>query len=575
MRIKKSYLLILLIFLLTSIFTTNQANAQGHELENLDIHVFINNDGSAVIKEKRVANLTEGTESYIIIDNLGESEISNFKVTENGRQYQFVDSWDIDESQEDKAFKNGIIDTPSGYELSWGIGEYGKHEYLLEYTITNFIKELEDNQMMFWRFQNDKTNTPPKNITVTIESDILFNNEDQKVWGFGFDGNVEFVDGKVFAKSNQPLDSSNYVTILLKLEKGMFLTNDYIDKTFEEVKDQAFAGSSYQDNGSEDRDSDEFSNGPKKLPIIAGVITALFSIIFPLFIVIFIIIVAKSMSKNKAGTFKKRYKEEYYRDYPYEEEILDIYYILYKMGLGNFDNMLTGFLLKWINEDKIIAISEQVGTISKKEKTNIKILNRELPENPLESELFSMLLSASRGDSILQEKEFTKWAANNFSSIASFEKKVTDSSIEKLERLGYLKIVTKKKFFMKFKEYNLTPDGFRLEENIYKYINYLCDYSLLNENEAVNVKIWDRIMIWAGFLGIAEEVEKQFEKLYPQYSVETAYTGNSIYLATALTRNISNARTSASTSSSSGMGGGTSMGGGGGSFGGGSGGGTR
>ena len=135
--------------------------------------------------------------------------------------------------------------------------------------------------------------------------------------------------------------------------------------------------------------------------------------------------------------------------------------------------------------------------------------------------------------------------------------------------------MTKKKFFMNFKENHLTPNGFKVEENIYKYINYLYDYSLLNENEAVNVKIWDRIMIWAGFLGITEVVEKQFEKLYPKYTQETVYTGNSIYLASALTRNVSNARSSAKSSASSGMGGSTSIGGGGGSFGGGSGGGTR
>ena len=570
MRIKKSYLLTFILFLIFSIFVSIPANAASNELESLDINVFINNDGSAMIREKRVANLIEGKENYIVIDNLGKSKINDFKVTENGRQYQFIDSWNIDESRENKAFKNGIIETSTGYELSWGIGEYGSHEYLLEYTVTDFIKELQDSQMLFWRFQNDQTNIPPKEVTVTVESETPLNEEDQKVWGFGFEGNVEFRDGKVVAESSQPLNSSNYVTVLLKLEKGMFLTNDYVDKPFEEVKDQAFEGSSYDDN-----ESDGFFNVSKKTSIIAGVLTAIFSIIFPLLIVVVIIFAVRNISKNQAGTFKRRYKEEYYRDYPYEGEILDIYYIFFKMGLSNFNNMLTGCLLKWINEDKIMTMSEETGVIIKKDKTRIKILNRELPDEPLERELFNMLLSASGGDNILQEKEFTKWASKNYTAIDSWEKRAKNSSIEKLEKLGYLQTVTKKKFFMNFKEQHLTPSGFRLEENIYKYINYLYDYSLLNENEAVNVKIWDRIMIWAGFLGIAEVVEKQFDKLYPQYRVETVYTGNSIYLATALTQNVSAARTSASTRASSGMGGSTSIGGGGGSFGGGSGGGTR
>src|SRR5699024_4522141 len=107
------------------------------------------------------------------------------------------------------------------------------------------------------------------------------------------------------------------------------------------------------------------------------------------------------------------------------------------------------------------------------------------------------------------------------------------------------------------------------------YINYLYDYSLLNEHEAVNVKIWDNIMIWAAVLGLTEIVRKQFEKLYPNYSRETIYTGNSIYYSHILSRNISAATRSAATVRTSGGGGFSSTGGGGGSFGGGSGGGTR
>ncbi len=568
MRIKKPYLMILIIFMMMSLFGSNNVNAQGNELENLEINVFIKNDGSAVIREQRVVNLTEGTENYIVIDNLGKSKITDFKVAESGKQYEFLNSWNIKDSRQNKAFKNGIINTANGYELSWGIGEYGRHEYVLEYTVTDFIKNLEDSQMMFWQFLNSKTNIPPKKVTVSIESEKLFNKQDQKVWGFGFEGNVEFRDGKVVAESTKPLDSNNYVKILLKLDKGMFLTNDSVNKTFEQVKEEAFKGSSYGNDGS--------GNLNGKTTTLMGVVSAIASLIFPLFIIITIILAVKSMSKNQPGKFKRRYKEEYYRDYPYEGEVLDVYYILYKMGLSNFNNILTGFLLKWINEDRIMTTSEEVGIIRKKQKTNIKILNRELPDEELESELFNMILSASGGDDILGEKEFTTWASKNYTSIDSWEKRAKDTSIEKLEQLGYLQTVTKKKFFIKTKEYNLTPNGLKIEENIYKYINYLYDYSLLNENEAVNVKIWDRIMIWAGFLGLTDVVQKQFEKLYPQYMQETVYTGNSIYLASILTSNIAHARDSASSSAAtSGFGGSTSIGGGGGSFGGGFGGGTR
>ena len=554
---KKYSLLGIIFFIIISLSTL--VSAEGHELKNLEIDVFIEEDGSALIREKRDVNLIEGSESYIVIEDIGDSKITDFKVSEDGREYEVINSWNIDDSKEEKAFKNGIIKTSKGYELAWGIGEYGRHEYVLEYRMTNLIKELKDSQILFYKLVSDGTNIPPKNVTVSIRSDKAFNQEDQKVWGFGFEGNVEFNNNMVLAQNTRPLSSNEHVTILLKLDQGMFLTEEYIDKSFDDIREQAFKGSSY-DDVSKVKDMNYF------LARILPVIATLFP--FLIFILVFSVIAFKS---DKAGPFKRKYKEEYYRDYPYEGDILDIYYILYKMGLADFENILTGFLLKWINEDKITTLSDQTGVIIKKEITNIKILDRSLPEGQYEAELYKMLLDASEGKEVLEEKEFTKWIRKNIKSLDSWEENVKNKSIDKLESLGYLKTEDEKKFFITRTNHNLTERGLDLEKKTYKYINYLYDYSLLNEHEAINVKIWDRIMIWAGFLGITHTVSKQFEKLYPNYKEESVYRGNSIYLANSLTRSVTSARSS---SGSSGVGGSTSIGGGGGSFGGG-GGGTR
>ena len=576
MNIKKLFLLLLTLSLTLGIMKSEVAFADEHRLESVDINVFINMDGSADITERRTVNATRGTEFYNVIEDLGNSQIVNFRVSEDGREYKFVEPWDIDFSKEEKTFTNGIIETSNGYELAWGIGEYGRHTYDLSYTVTNFVKELTDSQMLFWRFINDDTDIPPEKVTLTIESDKPFSTEQERVWGFGFEGNREFRDGKVFAQSTAPLDSSNYVTILLKLPKGLFATEDIIDRSFQDFKEEAFVNSSYDIEVDEDG-----TGGPVavadigKTPFIIMIITSIVGFLFPLFFIAMIFIIVRTSIKNSPAKFKRKYDQEYCRDYPYEGEITDVYYILNKMGLASFTNILTGFLLKWIYEDRVMTTSEEVGMIRKKEKTQTKILNRTRPENQLEAELFDMVISASGEDSILEEKEFVKWAKKNYSLIDTWEKKVKEQSIDKLESMGYINIVKKKKFFITTKDIQLTPSGIQVEEKIYKYINYLYDYSLLNEHEAVNVKIWDRIMIWAGFLGVTEVVAKQFENIYPQYRDESVYRGDSIYLAYALTQNVSSARASASASSSSGMGGSTSMGGGGGSFGGGSGGGTR
>lgn len=556
-RYKILPIVILLIFVLgiTSIY------ASEHKIEDINIEVNINQDGSARIKETRIANLVEGTENFIIINNLGKSKIKDFRVFEQGKEFQYVDNWDINASRQSKTNKNGIVNTYDGYELCWGIGEYGRHEYILEYTVTNFVKGLQDSQMVSWEFVNDGTNIPPEKVRVSIFSDNEFSDENEKVWGFGFDGNVVFDKGKVVATSNRQLSSNEHVTILLKLPQGMFDTGDIINKNFDEIRDKAFIGSDY--NKSE--------KGP--LATFFTFISILIPVLLVLAFIIALIVGNSKLTSQTPTTFKRQFKEEYYRDYPYEGDFLDIYYIPYLMGATNFEKLLTGFILKWINEDRVMTVEKEVGWIFKKDETNLKFIKTSPLSNPLEQELFQIMLSAAGANEILEEKEFTKWAGKNITKINNWEKEIKESSRKKLVELGYVEVLSKKIVFSNVPDYVLTEKGKELRSNIYKYINYLYDFSLLNEHEAINVRIWDRIMIWAGFLGLTEVVSKQFEKLYPNYTQETVYRGNSIYLTSHLARNMSQAKVSAARSS--GSGGSTSIGGGGGSFGGGSGGGTR
>src|SRR5699024_1109442 len=130
------------------------------------------------------------------------------------------------------------------------IGEYGQHEYELIYTITDFIKQLEDTQMMFWQFVNSDTNIPPKNVTITIETNRPITDEHESIWAFGFEGDIHFEDGKIVAQSHSPLQRSDYVTILTEFPNSDFATSDVLDQIFAEVKEQAIEGSDYQEGDS-------------------------------------------------------------------------------------------------------------------------------------------------------------------------------------------------------------------------------------------------------------------------------------------------------------------------------------
>ncbi|MEI3612729.1 DUF2207 family protein [Pseudogracilibacillus sp. SO30301A] len=552
---------ICLFLILVGLINFEEIYAAKHQVEKLHIHVFINQDGSANITERREAYLTEGTENYMVIENLGKSTIKDFIVTENGKTYQFIDDWDLKASQSEKAFKNGIIETKNGYELSWGIGRYGYHEYIVQYTITDFIKQLQDSQILFWRFVNDQQNTPPMEVMIEIETESALSEETESIWGFGFNGEIDFLDGKIVATNDYPLDEKDYVTILVKFADGMFTTGDHLDKSFDEIQEEALKGSDY---GKENRPLFNFN-----------FIKITFFILFVLSIY-FLNFYRPSLklTKKKPKTFFRRYHNEYYRDYPYAGDFLDIYYLLYVMGVSNFEKLLTAFILKWMKEEKIIVETKEVSFFSKEQIASINFLDKEMDTFSHEGKLFHMMLLAAGSDKILTENEFRIWTGKNRKKIIAWEKDIVNDSLQTLIHEGYVERQEERKFFIKRETFESTAKGLDLERKVHLYVNYLYDYSLLNEHEAINVKIWDDIMVWAALLGLTDVVRKQFNNLYPQYEQETSYSGGSLHLTNSFTQSASEGRVSRGLVSGGG-GGSTSSGGGGGSFGGGSGGGTR
>lgn len=585
-------LLTIFILFLAAFFPIKTAVAAEHKLESIHIHTFIHADGSATITETRKAHLTEGTENYIIIGNLGKSEILDFTVTENGVTYEFIDDWDISASREEKTFKNGIIKTSSTYELCWGIGEYGDHEYIVQYTVTNFIKQLDDAQIVFWRYINDQTNIPPENVEIVIETSRPLVDETENIWGFGFEGEINFTESKIVAYNYEPFNVNNYATVLVQFPNGSFSTEDVLNQTFEDIYDQAMVGSDYED------DSDEF---PFYFIIIAIIMFGV-----PLLIIFIMVPIFKKVKRTKE---RKKLLEgsegEYNRDLPFQHEFLDLFSLLKYMGLTKERDIFTAIFLDWMYHDKVSVIEEEKkGLFRTKKLINLKFtkpnendeseeeLDEELAllieeESDIDDEieiainensiaetlnerLYKLMYKLTDKEDILSRKSIYLANLTTKKRIAKWEESLAKNSF---------KFLVKEKYFQKQigsqkkNSHKLTDKGKELQKEIYKFIQYLEDFSLVHEHEPVNVKIWDRILIWASALGMADVVLKQFKDLYPNYVVETAYPLESlpyVYIYSSVIHN-----TVYSSTRSTGGGGFTSGGGGGGSFGGGSGGGTR
>lgn len=550
----------------------NLAYGQSSVYEDIHIHVKLHEDGSAHFVERWRADLYEGTENYIVKENLGKSTIENFTVTEGGETYEFINRWNIDASREEKAFKNGIISTGKGVELSWGIGEYGSHEYVLEYTVTNIVKQLDDSQILFWTFSNEGINVPRSNITIEIESYKELSEQDEKIWAFGYPGDVEFVQGNIVATTHSELSMNDYVVLLVQFEDGTFIANDRLNKTIEEIQEEAFAGSDY-----------DLEKGTGIFSLIWGFIKSAFSVLSFVIIMGALYFLSKMENRGKVTLesprkFRRKYKEEYYRDYPYEGNYLHAYYITYMMGVSNFNTLLTSILLKWISEDRI-QMTESTSGLFRRTYQTIKIVDDAVDPHTAEGELFRMIRNRTNKDGEITDRDIAKWAERNYRKLQAWERSIIHESARVLKDENKIEQYEKKVLFFTNKHYRLTESGKEIEGNVYKYVNYLHDYSLLHEHEAVNVKLWDEMMIWASYLNLTSVVMKQFAKIYPNYVEETKFKEDTLrrtsYMAATVARSRSKAARAAQKRRSSGGGGTASRGGGGGSFGGGRGGGIR
>lgn len=557
--------------------------AHANQLHSIDINVEIDQNGIGHVKETWQTNEEnrDATEKYKVISDLGDIKIRNFKVESDDGSWQEVSPWNIDASFDDKAYKYGMVEDGDRVELCWGITNFGENTYHLSYDIDPLVVGLNDYDMVYFRFIKENLDPLPDKISITIKGPNSFDDE-VLMWGFGFEGDVHNVDGEVVAKSDGDVQ---YGQVMLRFPKGTFDTSYHIDKDFDFYADMAQEGSDY---GSADDAGDyEYDESTRFNPFLFFLSGAL-SLIGPIIGFIFFGLAIKSLKgsndyriiNKKLLKKANKFKDQYYRDIPYDGPIEDTYLISQNAnGLNiNFENYMTAFLLKWVYQDAISFGEEEEKVLFFDTKSSYITINHE-PTNmsKVESKFFDVLQRSEEytNDGKIKQKHIEKFIKKNESFMEDYFESFSENSLDQLVDRGYL-INNKKKKALSSKFNNkitITDSGIDLYENFIKFKNYLEDYSLIEERDINEVKLWDGFMIYAAIYGISKKVYSNFTEIYPEYENMSAFDFYMISNITSYSSGISSAASSnLSSFESGGFGGSSSFGGGGGSFGGGSGG---
>ena len=539
-------------------FAANQVNT-------MDIQVVIYEDGSMYVTQVWEGDFNEGTESYIPMNAPDYPTASQLTVSDQNGSYETVSDWNIDWSFEEKARKCGIHDTDSGYEICFGISRYGQNRYAIEYKLDNAVGGYSDRDGVHFRFVNDGMNTTPTDVKVEIRlaDGTPITDETADIWGFGYDGQVEFSDGAILAYTESPIAPENHVTVLFSLEKGILSPSRQEQGSFEEVKETAFSGSDYDDTGEE-------------VSTFEAIVTMLLSMGLPIGLMIWFFRMKKKRAEKKRQRFTERFG--YFRDIPNDGNLSATYALGRLFDVCEDGAILSTGMLRLIQLGCLFPVETQhVGLMGQtRETVSLRLVgSNHSSMNEYDEYLYTVLESAAGSDSTLQAKELEHFASQNDKLLRAY--------IQKCENAGRTWLNQKiclKRWDMPAKLTDLTPTGEQELGELMGLKRYLTDFSLIAERGVKEMPIWRELLTYAMLFGIADQVAEQMKELYPQISAElTDYSGSMAaaysyhYL---LYSNMKQAEQRREQEKRSGGGGGfASLGGGGGFIGGGSGGGTR
>ena len=536
------------------------AFASDNRIQDIDITVLLDSDGSANIVERWTMHASEGTEMYLVRQNLGDIRIRDLAVSdENGREFINEGEWDVNRSLAQKDGRCGLVHNGSGIEICWGLGSYGSHRFQVSYVMTNAVKSMDDSDCFHIQLVSPGLSSCPEHVKVSISASdgTAITTSNSQAWGFGFNGRCDFSNGGVVYESTEPFTRQSSVIALLRFDKGLFHPVSVLDGPFSRKLEKAMEGETF----AEDEDS-------------------LFDKIFAVLTTIFFMLtffLCAGFSDN--GFLRKRIERKkalgthdlksipWSRDIPFNSNLEASDYVLTKIGEDRKSNALaSALILRMIYKGQL--------SVGRDDKGKVEISFNDYKwtdtDDPTARSLYDMMVRASGSDRILQDKEFSRWSRRNNQSVREWFLGIEGKGRRELMSNGWMDHSGK-----------YTESGRQKARGLVGFKRYLTDFTLTSERASSESVLWQEYLVYGALLGVAEKVAKELKDINPQvFEQVMVYDYTTLNDVIRTTRVLSNAITNASapppsTSGRGGFGGGTSFGGGGGFSGGGHGGGIR
>lgn len=459
---------------------------------DVDISVSLSADGTARIREVWSVDFSRGTEWYLDRSNLGDMRISNFSVKdENGTEFLNEGEWNVNRSREEKAGRCGIVGKSGGCELCWGPGSYGLHRFTVEYDMSNAVRAMDDFDLLHIQFVTPGIQPRPQNVKVAVSTPQgLLTDENAAIWAFGYEGNVNFEDGEVVARTQNPFTSdANSVILLIRFNKGIFEPRATDSGSFQTVLDRAFEGSAYEDFN--ERQKEE-----KRAAVALASFFALITAVASYFAV-------KGVRRRNMRIFGVEKLKEicYVRSIPFNGNLFETGYVLSRCNRAvDGKNMASALILRMINEGALSVSEDARGKVLISFTGNAATDAMSAPQK----KFYDMLKAAAGDDGVLQNKEFSRWSRRNTKEVSEWLASLNNAGAEMIRADN---LIDGCEFTREGKMHARSAVGFR---------NYLKDFTIVKERKSAEVALWRDYIVFAALLGIAGKVAKELKDIDPK-----------------------------------------------------------
>lgn len=632
MKIKK--LMVTTIFMILFIlFGTIKSNAGSLYLNKLDFNAQIKNDGSMNVVETWNINVKYTNTLYKSFkkDKSKYSSISNVTVKDITDENQIASFTKTDEwaYHVQKGYYYGTDNEDGNFEIGWGVGldtTTANKKYQISYTVKDAITKYNDYAELYWQFVGKDFEVNASKITGTVYLPSNVSNKDEiKVWGHtaGLNGTIYATDtNKIQFEINQ-FKNGTYVEVRtlfptsLISNSGRVKQTDILDKAVkEETKWADKANTKRKVANWLDENSDWFY----------------FAVVIVIFGSIFLIVIIAELKQTKK--YREKLKElgnkekivastqyKYFRDIPDENatpgEVMRILNpIRSQFSSSEFGKIFSATMLD-LTLKKYLDIKLEKNQ-KNKDVTNIYVLKQVSDGlKPNEERIMTFIRNAAGSKKVMTLKELQSYIKEHPSKVESLlsstfksvETQLGNDEILDLEaysdyskysnaKIGYIVLIIVLCWFVfavipiiaivisainailcwkiQKKLSIFTQKGIDKQTEWKGLKVFMEEFSMLDKREVPELVIWEKYLVYATAMGVADKVIKQLKIVYPNFEEMTngieTYSYMSIMMNTnfsagfsrAIDSSIQSARTSYSSTYSSGSGGGGGFSGGGG-----------